>query len=243
MSDLQQQFVQKKTGRSARYLLVVAAEIEARAVLAGLGVHARDPVRPWEKIRVTDKFDLVLSGVGKANGAGACAAALADSRCGAVVNLGICGGLPSPQPSAIGDAIFALHSQFADEGIERSSAWLPISQAGFPAGIQGDLVPADEELASLLVPRTDRAGIIATVSSCSGTDLRAREILRRLGPDGLAEAMEGAAVGLAAARLGARFAEVRVVSNTTGERERQVWDIPKALARLEGLAREMSRVL
>ncbi len=71
------------------------------------------------------------------------------------------------------------------------------------------------------------------------------------------EAMEGAAIGHIIARHNAmrvsgasqgngsssmplaRFAELRVVSNTTGDRARQTWDIPKAAARLQELVARM----
>lgn len=71
---------------------------------------------------------------------------------------------------------------------------------------------------------------IATVSSCSGTSTRASLIAASTGA--WAEAMEGAAVALVAARLGVHYAEVRVISNTTGDREGQRWDLATALARL-----------
>jgi hypothetical protein len=49
--------------------------------------------------------------------------------------------------------------------------------------------------------------------------------------------MEGYACGLAARRIDpdARFAEVRVVSNTTGDRAAQRWDLDAALGRLRAL--------
>jgi nucleoside phosphorylase len=65
----------------------------------------------------------------------------------------------------------------------------------------------------------------------------AHEIRVRTGA--LAEAMEGAAVGMVAARLGVAFAEVRVISNNTGDRGGQAWDLPGALA---GLTRLIGRL-
>jgi futalosine hydrolase len=47
--------------------------------------------------------------------------------------------------------------------------------------------------------------------------------------------MEGAAVALAARRAGVRYGEVRVISNTTGDRDRQRWAIGAALAVLSDL--------
>jgi nucleoside phosphorylase len=52
----------------------------------------------------------------------------------------------------------------------------------------------------------------------------------------LVEDMESAAVGLAAHRLGLAFACVRVVSNRTGNRAEQGWDLGRAFAVLEAVA-------
>lgn len=51
--------------------------------------------------------------------------------------------------------------------------------------------------------------------------------------------MEGAAVLLAAHRLGIPAAEIRVISNTTGDRDRQVWDFGAGFA---GMRRVMEEV-
>ena len=48
--------------------------------------------------------------------------------------------------------------------------------------------------------------------------------------------MESAAVALAAARLGTPFAALRVISNRTGERSRQGWDMARAFSVLTDLA-------
>ena len=44
--------------------------------------------------------------------------------------------------------------------------------------------------------------------------------------------MEGAAVAHTAQRLGIKAIEIRVISNTTGTRETQKWDINLALSNL-----------
>ena len=88
-------------------------------------------------------------------------------------------------------------------------------------------LPPAPELVQILRPLVHYEGIIATVSTCSGTDLRAEQVAVRTGAE--YENMEGAAVGLVAYRLRRRFAEVRIVSNTTGERPRQRWEIVAAL--------------
>lgn len=82
--------------------------------------------------------------------------------------------------------------------------------------------------------RVVRVGRIATVSTCAGTDGRAATVARRTGA--IAEAMEGAAVAQVASRLGVTFSEVRVISNTTGDRGHQRWDMRGALEALSRVA-------
>ncbi len=226
------EFVKKLPTADGRCLLVVAAPSEARAVLAAFGQQPDTALELWKSRRVHPVFDLMISGVGKSNAAGSTASALAVSRCAAVVNLGICGSLPGSARAMVGAAVLASASVLVDEGIETPGGWQSMAECGFPAGAEGDAVFPDSGLVEILAPLASRIGPIATVSTCSGTDARAQETARRAGPNAVAEAMEGAAVGLAARRFGVPFAEMRVVSNRTGDRARQGWDLPVALAEL-----------
>lgn len=218
---------------------MVAAPAEARAILAGFGSDAAVPDE-WTSITLGAGFDLLLSGVGKANASGATAHAIARSAPSRVLNLGICGALPHAEPLKIGEAVLATRCLLADEGIEIPSGWIPLANAGFPGAIDADSISPDALFNQFLRPFADRAGVIATVSSCSGSDARAEEISRRCSLEGLAEAMEGAAIGLAAARQGVPFAELRVVSNRTGDREAQGWNLPAALSRLSSIASQLA---
>jgi len=223
-------------------LIVVAAPAEARAILAGFGSNASIPDE-WNSISLGASFDLLLSGVGKANAAGATSLAIAHTAPSRVLNLGICGALPHAEPVKIGESVLATRCLLADEGIETPSGWIPLANAGFPGAIDADSISPDATFNQLLMPLADRAGVIATVSSCSGSDARAEEISRRCSLEGLAEAMEGAAVGLASARQGTPFAELRVVSNRTGNRESQGWDLAGAIARLQSIAAQLSALV
>jgi futalosine hydrolase len=80
-----------------------------------------------------------------------------------------------------------------------------------------------------------RMGPLATVATCSGTDEAARAVARRT--DALAEAMEGAAVVHAARRLGVPAIELRAISNMTGDRAAQQWDLSRGLDALGEAAR------
>lgn len=243
-----------------RLLLAVAAPAEAKAVLRGLGGDPALAERPWRLHPVTPGIDLVVTGIGKSNAAGAVARCLDPSRHGAVISLGVAGALPQPGGGGppIGAAVVADACIFADEGLESGegpAGWRDCAAMGFPLGpppVKGSrvAVPADlvGRLSAAVLREGERdAGVmgewggtggVATVSTCSGTDALAARVRERTGA--VAEAMEGAAVALVAARLGVAAGEVRVISNTTGDRSRQVWDLASGLRRLEHAAAGLS---
>lgn len=215
-----------------RTLIVVAAPAEAAAVCREFG--AAEVGEPWKLVELGRGFDLVMSGVGKANAAGATARFLDPARHGRVVSAGIAGALPSLQADGrwaagleIGAVAAAAECAYSDEGIETPDGFLDCGQMGFPLGdFPGRGVPVDAGVLVWLRGVAGRVGTIATVSTCSGTDDLARRVVERTGA--IAEAMEGAAVVQVARRLGVAAGEVRVISNTTGDRGRQVWRIREA---------------
>ncbi|HVZ94364.1 MAG TPA: futalosine hydrolase [Phycisphaerales bacterium] len=237
------QEILKTHGAGKRWLLVVAVPAEARAVRAGLeDTKAGASFEYWAPAPIGDRFELLMSGIGKANAAGAVARVLDPRRYAGVINLGVCGALPSATPLQIGEAIVATESVFADEGSSTPDGFIDLASMGFPPDMGANepgsqSVVTDARLIETIGAVVTRRGGIATVSVCSGTDAHAGDIARRTGAIG--EAMEGAAVGLAALRVAGPafpFAEVRIVSNTTGDRARQVWDLPRAFQRLRELA-------
>ena len=241
--------VERAPGWVGRWLLVVAAPGEARAVLGGLGGDPALADRPWER-HEAGPLDVVVCGVGKSNAAGAAGRFLDPARHSAAVSLGIGGSLPvsgAGTPVPLGCVVVASASVFADEGLQSDGGFTDQAGLGFPpAPGVGAAIPADPSLAAALMGAildacgpACREGPIATVSTCSGTSGLALEVAGRTG--GLVEAMEGAAVGLVAHRLGIAFGEVRGVSNTTGSRTAQVWDLRGALSRLSDVASALAR--
>jgi futalosine hydrolase len=217
---------------SRRALFVVAAPIEMRAVLKGIGADPTLPTPVWSLVQATPRFDVALVGVSKANAAAGTALILNPNRHAAVVSVGIAGALPSPRgllPNR--SVVLATSCVHADEGMRTPTGFVDLAQMGFPLSDEPDqrhhCTPA---LVEALSPLADAAGPIATVSICSATDALAHEIADRTGA--IAETMEGAAVALVATRLSVPFCELRTISNPTGDRSTQTWDIVGALARL-----------
>lgn len=225
-------------------LIFAAAPAEAEAIARAAG--AAPPASDWHPVPIGSGFDLARTGVGKVNAAVA-AARLADpSRYRAVLNLGIGGALPPtparPRAIEIGAIVVGRASVYADEGVQTPERFLDLNEAGFPPAGVGSSIPGFDGMRifldfalraaclALIGPGAIEADV-ATVSTCSGTDALAGAIAVRTGA--AVEAMEGAAIAHALARLhgpSLPFCEIRVVSNTTGDRSRQRWDIPAALA-------------
>jgi futalosine hydrolase len=223
-----------------RALLVVAVNAEANALRRGLGLSEASHPSEWTRHELNERFDLVVSGVGKSNAAGAAARGLDPMRHACVLNFGIAGALLSADHTTpIGTLVLASRSVLADEGMRTPDAdgFRSLAQMGFapinatgPGSGDGMGVDADPALLDALRTRDATIGPIATVSTCSACDALAEEIAHRTGA--VAEAMEGAAVATVANALGVRFLEVRAISNTTGDRARQQWNIAAALETL-----------
>ncbi len=220
-----------------RLLIVVASALEAAPVLRALapaGEAARATPGEWQACPAAPGIDLVISGVGKANAPRR--SRFADpARHAAILSIGIAGLLPVGSEFAPGKAVLGSVSHFADEGILTPSGWQSCAQMGFPLCSRdtGAGLAADPGLLATLRPAVPLIAPIATVSTCSGTDALASQVLERTGA--YAEAMEGAAVLLAASRVGIPAAELRVISNTTGARTRQRWEMKAALSGLEAV--------
>jgi futalosine hydrolase len=218
--------------RGRRWLVVAAAPKEAEAI-AGM------PIGPsWRKHPVGARLELVLSGVGKANAAAAAASVLDAGRHAGVLSLGIGGALPGSGLD-LGTVVIADRSTYADEGLLTEDGFVDVAAMGFAPGPDPSTGPGTPCDACVADPPGIgvRRGAVATVSTCSGTNAAAEEVVRRTGA--IVEAMEGAAVGLTVRRLAPElpFSEVRVVSNTTGDRGAQRWDLAGALGVLGSIAK------
>jgi futalosine hydrolase len=210
-------------------ILAVAAPAEARAVLSAFDADPALADQQWQLHRVSDRVEILVTGVGKANAAGAIASVVSRERHVSVVSIGVAGALPGGEVS-IGDLVVAQRSVYADEGVLTPEGFSDCEAMGFALGpkTSGGAIEHDAKTVAALAQHADHVGVIATVSTCSGTDVGAQAVVERTGA--IAEAMEGAALGQVASRLGLVSAEVRAISNTTGDRDRQIWDLAAGLA-------------
>ncbi len=193
-------------------LIVTAVEQEAEAVSGLPEVH------------------VVAGGVGRSNAAAATTQALIENGpFELVMSCGIAGALPESSLET-GDVLLASCCIYAEEGIVTPDGFDTMQRLGIALGdFEGNVVPVAEYAMQALEGLFEE-GPIATVATCSGTDHQAALIAARTGAK--AEAMEGAAVVHAARRMGVPGIEIRSISNQTGDREGQEWNIPAALESL-----------
>lgn len=215
-----------------------------------------------EAIGLLDDCHVIVGGIGRTNAAAAATEMIVRHQqrkpFDAVICAGIAGALPQVSESAgapgdepgsasaagglvPGDVLVASSCVYAEEGIITSRGFAPMSAIGFQLGdFEGNAVPVDPEMLDRLSARF-RIGPIATVATCSGTKLAAEEVSRRTGA--LAEAMEGAAVVHAARRQKVAAIEIRAISNTTGDRASQQWDLQAGFDALGHAMREAVQLL
>jgi futalosine hydrolase len=176
-------------------------------------------------------------GVGSAAAAAGTARLLASGDYRTVISAGIGGGFAGRVE--IGGTVLATESIAADLGADSPDGFLPLSELGFGT----DRYPVDPALLGVLRAALPDAvaGPILTVSTVTGTEAGTAGLTRRH-PDAVAEAMEGFGVATAAAGAGVPFAEIRTVSNMVGPRDRNAWQIGRALAALTEVGGVLGRL-
>ncbi len=155
---------------------------------------------------------------------------LLDSYTPSAVYLCGCGGSYPASGLKNGDVVLAEKEMFADFGVATAEQFIPLEQLGIPQQLQLtpavrqtlDLDSALLEKACQILPEATR-GTFATVNSCSGHPALSLELERRSGA--ICENMEGAAAARVCENFAVPLLELRGISNPTGTRDPQQWDI------------------
>jgi futalosine hydrolase len=178
--------------------------------------------------------------MGKVNAAHTATVMITEFDPEALIVFGIGGAYPS-SGARIGDVVLAREEIAGDEGVLTREGFKDTEYIGIPLlktslSVIYTTYPAAEPLLgrSLLALRaagvpergTVHAGPFVTVSTCTGTSARARELEGRY--HGLCENMEGAAAAQVAALHEVPWLEVRGISNIVEDRDLSKWDIPGA---------------
>jgi futalosine hydrolase len=196
----------------------------------------------WETDTDTGRTIFAVTGMGKINTAAATAALIERHAPKLFINTGCAGAFPE-SCLAVGDLALASVEVAADDGVMTPTGWLSYEDIGIPAiERKGKCYFNEFPLSLAAAERAVRLatalgitlvrGKFVTVSTCSGTVERARELYERYsGP--LCESMEGAAMAQVALRYGVDCLEVRGVSNLVEDRDLSRWNIPLAVERVQ----------
>ena len=212
--------------------MVTAAPVERDAVLGDRkpAIGMVDGLEVHRTSTPAGLLDVACLGVGAVLAAVGTGCLLRDARRSydLVLSAGIGGGFAA---APIGSVVVAEAVVQADLGAETATGgFTSMAELGWGPVRFG----TDGVLAAALADRLQPVcGAVLTVSTVTGTRDRA-ERLQAAHPDAVAEGMEGAGVGLAAARAGVAFGEIRTISNRVGPRDRDNWQIGAALAALTG---------
>jgi futalosine hydrolase len=184
---------------------------------------------------------LTHSGIGKAAAAAAAVTLLHSCQPQAVWLFG-CGGAYPDCGLTIGDLALASAEIFGDEGVATGKGFQDLAAMGLPMRQSSveyfNAWPTDQRLHDWALSRLKdyagekgtkmSSGPFVTVSTCTGTTVRAKEITRLT--KGICENMEGAAVALACQQMSAPLLEIRGISNLVEDRSTSRWDLAAGMA-------------
>jgi futalosine hydrolase len=222
--------------------LLCAVPVESERLLAAMTISKTSSSGSKSIIEGTLSGRRVLlcaGGMGKVNAAHT-ATLLAQERPEAIIVFGV-GGAYTLSGAGIGDVAIAREEIAGDEGVLTVDGFKDTAYIGIPLLKTATseiytTYPASEphmkQCLKTLVSSQEagagnvRVGAFVTLSTCTGTAARARELEERY--HGLCENMEGAAVAHVAKLHNIPWIEVRGISNIVEDRDLRKWDIPRA---------------
>jgi len=228
--------------RIAMIALLCSVQAEAERLLSSISISRTSTIGSKSIIEGTFAGKEVLfcvGGMGKVNAAHA-ATLLSGYGPGAIIVFGVGGAYPS-SGAKVGEVAVAQEEIAGDEGVLTRDGFKDAEYIGIPllntaASVIYSTFPAPERLVKRslqsLISHQEadhgrvHAGTFVTLSTCTGTSARARELEARY--HGLCENMEGAAVAQVAELDRIPWLEVRGISNIVEDRDLRKWDIPRA---------------
>lgn len=175
-----------------------------------------------QRLRDARSVRIIETGIGPVNAAHAVTLAIAHERPARIVVCGVGGAYPSAG-LRVGDIACADVEVYGDLGAQSPAGFLDMQALGFP--VVAKPLPLFNELPMQIFPMAQRVRFV-TVSTCTGTNVAAREIELRTG--GAIENMEGAAVAHVAHLHDIPAGEVRAISNLITDRDTRTWRLKEA---------------
>lgn len=180
---------------------------------------------------------LMNTGIGKVNAAHSATCVIEHFPVKGIVNFGV-GGAYSGSGLNVGDIAMASKEIYGDEGVAGLKCWKGLDELGIPVVQIGRKKYFNEFSSdtSLLIKSGQhvtrhpspiiKSGPFVTVSSTSGTTIRARELEKHF--HAICENMEGAAIAHVCKIYQIPFIEIRGISNIAGVRDKRKWNLKLA---------------
>jgi futalosine hydrolase len=222
-------------------ILIISAtpqEIVLLEYALGTAVRLKTVAFDYAEGRIGNLPVIVCAGgIGKINAATATTALIERHHPRLVINTG-CAGAFLESGLAIGELAVASEEILGDEGVLTSAGWQDLRFMSIPTLVRGNRlfhnsIPLSKHESEKAMQLADYYGVnlvrgrFITVSTCSGTRQRGKELARSF--HGICENMEGAAVAQVCLRYGIDCLEIRGISNHVDERDMKTWDIPRAV--------------
>lgn len=236
--------------------VIVSVPFEGGVLARTLKKTGEGPLLTYEGTLHDHPVVLSVSGMGKVNAAHAATRLILDHAPSCIANIGIGGAYPS-SGLAVGDIAVAEQEIYGDEGVLLKDGFHGADFIGIPLLKKGgkkffntfrpDNVLAEKAVrAAQLVTCysslvTVAKGCFLTVSTCTGTKKRARELEERFGA--ICENMEGAAIAHVCSLYDVPFIEMRSISNIVQDRDRSRWNIKLAAENCQEAALALIRGL
>lgn len=222
--------------------IVITASVEKELALlvrelGAVPLEGGEPIKIWNAATSAHSIYLGLTGIGKVNAAIATTHLIERFAPTLLINTG-CGGAYPGSGLAVGHLAVATAEIYGDEGVLTVNGWHNLEIIGIPSverkgnRYSNEFPLSMEQAAKVFGFATSlglpvKRGKFVTVSTCSGTSARGRELERLFG--GICENMEGAAIAHTALLFDTQFLEVRGISNMVEDRDISRWDIPRAV--------------
>lgn len=225
-------------------LVIAATKMELSVLIEAAGGAVRSDAACREFYEgMLGPCDVVtaVTGLGKVNTAMGVTMLLERYRPALLINTG-CAGAYAGSGLSLGELAVATSEIYGDDGVEIRGGWLSLEDIGLAMFEKSDKayfneipLPDQPREKAMHVARTLgqslTPGKFITVSACSGTAARGRELAARFGA--VCENMEGAASAHVALCHGVDCLEIRGISNYVEDRDMSRWDIPLAVERAQ----------
>ncbi len=193
---------------------------------------------------------LIETGIGAVNTAQTLTVALQEIDPKLVLQIGI-GGAYLGSGLDKGDIALATEENYGDLGVITSAGWFPADEIGIPVLSTNRDYYNTYSLDSTLVARAQHIleqsgeqvvpGPFVTVQQCTGREDIGNELAARF--KAICENMEGAAAAHISTLYSVPFLELRAISNLVEDRNKDAWDIPQSVQRVQIAARKFIEAL